>query len=164
MTRETYYRVTGLIRGKPRRVKIVKTVNRILTGFVFLVYPLFLLTLYLEKNPFLPRAVLVPAVSFAGVSIFRNLFRVQRPYERFGLPPVLEKDTSGKSFPSRHVFSVFVIAATVFMRYPGAGIALGMTGVALAAIRVIGGVHTPLDVTAGALIGIAAGMIGYCVL
>ena len=80
------------------------------------------------------------------------------------MSPVLEKDTKGKSFPSRHVFSVFVIAVTVFVRNPVAGCILAMIGIMIAVIRVIGGVHTVWDVTAGAAVGILSGVIGYYML
>ena len=113
---------------------------------------------------FFLRALLVPAVSFAAVTVFRRIFNAPRPYEKFGLPPAIEKDTAGKSFPSRHVFSVFIIAATIFYVHPSAGILLGLLGVVLAVLRVIGGVHEPRDVIAGALAGILCGVLGYYVL
>lgn len=164
MTRETYIKITGSIRENPRRIRLTKFTNRLLTGFVFFLYPAFLLLLYWQKNPFLLRAVIVPAISFVGVTLFRKVLNAPRPYEKFDLPPVLEKDTPGKSFPSRHVFSVFVIAATIFYVHPNAGIMLGIIGIALALIRVIGGVHEPRDVIAGALVGIVCGYIGYYLL
>ena len=77
------------------------------------------------------------------------------------MPPVIEKDTSGKSFPSRHVFSVFIIAMTIFYQHSGPGVILGLVGVGLAAIRVVGGVHEPKDVIVGALAGILCGVIGF---
>lgn len=161
MKKETYCKITGIIRNNPRRIRLTKLCNRLLTRLIFLLYPFFLLVLFWEKNPFLLRAVLVPAVSFAAVSVFRNIVNVPRPYEKFQLPPVLDKDTSGKSFPSRHVFSVFLIAMTIFRLYPDAGILLFIIGAGLALIRVIGGVHEPRDVIAGALIGIVCGLLGY---
>lgn len=164
MTRETYIKITGSIRENPRKLRLTIFMNRLLTGFVFLLYPTFLLLLFLQKNPFFLRAVFVPAVSFAAVTLFRKVLNVPRPYEKFGIPPVLEKDTAGKSFPSRHVFSVFIIAATVFYVHPDAGILLGIIGAVLGLIRVVGGVHEPRDIIAGALIGIACGYIGYYIL
>lgn len=164
MTKETYIKLTGTIRNNPKRINLVKFLNHFLTGFIFLLYPAFLLLLYIQKHPFLPRAILVPAISFVAVSIFRKVINVPRPYEKFEIPPVLEKDTPGKSFPSRHVFSVFVIAMTVFYLHTDAGILLFVIGVGLAAIRVIGGVHEPRDVIAGALIGIVSGIIGYYII
>lgn len=161
MTKESYIKITGSIRDNPRKLKLTRLTNRLLTGFVFFLYPLFLLALFLRNNPFLLRAILVPAVSFLAVTLFRNILNVPRPYEKFDLPPVLEKDTKGKSFPSRHVFSVFIIAVTVFYVHPDAGFLLGIIGAGLGLIRVIGGVHEPKDVIAGALLGIVFGFVGY---
>lgn len=161
MTKEVYERVTGRLREDEKKADKLKEINKILTGFVFLIYPLYLLMLYWNKDGFLVRAIVVPAVSFVAVTIFRKIYNAPRPYEKFGLPPVIDKDTEGKSFPSRHVFSVFVIAMTVYYGHPGAGVILAIVGVALAVIRVVGGVHEPRDVVAGALVGIAAGVIGY---
>ena len=159
MTRESYEKITGILRGHPRRIRLVCLLNHTLTGFIFVLYPAFLLLLFLEGSAFFLRALLVPAVSFAAVTLFRRIFNAPRPYE-----PAIEKDTAGKSFPSRHVFSVFIIAATIFYVHPSAGILLGLLGVVLAVLRVIGGVHEPRDVIAGALAGILCGVLGYYVL
>lgn len=155
MKKEDYLRVTGLVRDNPRRIRMLAASNRLLTALVFLSYPAFLLRLLLQRDPLLPRAVIVPAASFAAVSALRAAINAPRPYERFGVPPVLHKETRGKSFPSRHVFSAFAIASAVSAKAPAAGTALGAAGAALAAIRVIGGVHSPSDVLAGAALGIA---------
>lgn len=161
MTKEQYVKITDPLRRDPEKTKHIVVVNDVLTGVVFLVYPLYLIVLYMEKNPGLWKGILVPAVSFLLVTIFRRIVNVQRPYEKFGIPPVIEKDTRGKSFPSRHVFSVFIIAVTIFYSHPGAGILLGIIGTAMAVIRVLGGVHEPRDVIAGALIGLFCGFVGF---
>lgn len=161
MTRENYIKITDIIRNNPRRIRLTRFLNRLFTGFVFLLYPVLLLLLFLEHNPFLLRAIVVPAVTFLQVTIFRKIFNEPRPYERFDLPPAIEKETSGKSFPSRHVFSVFIIAMTAFYLDSGMGIALFLIGAALGVIRVIGGVHEPRDVIAGALFAVFSGYIGY---
>ena len=164
MTKEQYIKITEPLRSNPERAKRVTSLNHVLTALVFCVYPLYLFMLFTDKNPWLWRAILVPAVSFVGLSIVRKIINAPRPYEKFDMPPVLEKDTKGKSFPSRHVFSVFVIAVTVFVRNPVAGCILAMIGIMIAVIRVIGGVHTVWDVTAGAAVGILSGVIGYYML
>ena len=74
------------------------------------------------------------------------------------------KDTKGHSFPSRHVFSVFVIAFTVGVHIHWAGIALGAVGLLISLIRVLAGIHFPRDVLAGMLSGIACGLIGFLIL
>jgi membrane-associated phospholipid phosphatase len=164
LTKEVYEKITGHLRADEQKALKVNGINRILTGFVFAVYPLYLLMLFLRGDPFLLRAFLVPFISFCAVTVFRRVYNAPRPYEKFGIPPVIDKDTQGKSFPSRHVFSVFVIAATIFVEHHGAGLMLAIVGVALAAIRVLGGVHEPRDVIAGACVGILAGLIGYYII
>lgn len=161
MKKETYIKITGLIRDDAKKIKLVRLTNLLLTGFVFLLYPLFLLLLLIQRNPFILRAILVPAISFVAVSAFRHILNVPRPYEKFDIPSAIKKETHGKSFPSRHVFSVFVIAMTIFYVYANVGILLCIIGIILGVIRVIGGVHEPRDIIVGALIGILSGLIGF---
>lgn len=164
MTKETYLKITDKLRENPKREKLIRLGDKILTGLVYLVYPLYLVQVFLNEKTFLLRAILVPAISFAAVSLFRTIYNAPRPYEKFGVPPVLKKDTKGKSFPSRHVFSVFVIAVTVFYLYPAAGAVLGVVGAVLGTLRVLGGVHEPRDVAAGALVGMLSGILGYYII
>lgn len=146
--------------------KSVLILNGVLTKAVYLLYPLLLIYLAVnhltDKAPGFVPAVLVPGISFVLVSIFRSKINAPRPYETPGAAaPIIKKDAPGKSFPSRHVFSIFVIAVTVFWVWPAPGILVGIAGVILAWCRVAGGVHFPRDVIAGALIGIGCGVIGF---
>ena len=108
-------------------------------------------------------ALFVPGISFVLVSVFRRILNAPRPYEVFDGVPVIAKDTLGKSFPSRHAFSIFIIGMAFCACCPltWAGPAVLVLGVALAAIRVIAGVHFPRDVIAGALTGILLGYVGF---
>ena len=161
MTKEQYIKLTEPLRKDPEKTKRVVSMNQILTGVVFLVYPLYMAVLYGEKDPKLLKVILVPAISFILVTVLRKIINAPRPYEKFDMPPVIEKDTKGKSFPSRHVFSVFIIAVTIFYSHPGPGILIGLIGVAMAVIRVLGGVHEPRDVIVGAVIGLLCGIVGF---
>ena len=149
--------------------KTIIAVDRILTAAIYIFYPA--LILYLALNCHgnwmtgLMPYVVVPGASFVLVSIFRYLYNAPRPYDEPGAPePIIKKDSPGKSFPSRHVFSIFIIAVTAFMVQPVSGILIGVAGIVLAVIRVAGGVHYPRDVIAGAIIGTALGLIGYAIL
>lgn len=164
MTREQYIKITEPLRQDPEKTKRVVLMNQILTGVVFILYPIYVVVLYAKRDPNLLRAILVPAVSFVLVTVFRKMLNVPRPYEKFDIPPVIAKDTKGKSFPSRHVFSVFIIAVTIFSSYPLLGILVGLIGVAMAVIRVFGGVHEIRDVVVGAVIGFVCGVIGFYVI
>ena len=164
MTKEQYIKITEPLRNDPEKTKRVVSMNQLLTSVVFMVYPLYMAVLYGEKVPKLLKVILVPAISFVLVTVFRKIINAPRPYEKFEIPPVIEKDTKGKSFPSRHVFSVFIIAVTIFYSHPGPGIVIGLIGVAMAVIRVLGGVHEVRDVVAGAVIGLVCGIVGFYIL
>ena len=151
------------------KAKTILSLNSVLTKAVYALYPLLLVYLAVyhltDKEPGFVPALLVPGISFVLVSIFRSWYDAPRPYEIPGAePPLIKKDAPGKSFPSRHIFSIFVIAVTFFWVWPVPGILIGIAGVLLAWSRVAGGVHFPRDVIAGALIGVFSGVIGYYVI
>ncbi len=141
--------------------KIIIWTDKILTRTVYLIYPVLLIYLVTKKEPAILQALLVPGISFILVSVFRYLLNAPRPYEVTGKEPIIKRKGKGKSFPSRHTFSTFVIAVTVFYFWPVAGILTGIAGAALATARVLGGVHFLRDVIAGAIIGIGCGIIGF---
>ncbi len=161
MTAEQYRRWTRPFRGKEG---LVETLNRMLTRLGWLMYPVLLLALALKGDPRLLRCVLVPGVSFAAVTLVRRWINAPRPYEALEIDPIIHKDTKGQSLPSRHVFSMFVIAVTYLWIQPWIGVILLLLGVVLAVLRVLGGVHFPRDVLVGALCGLGSGLVGYWLL
>ena len=138
--------------------------NRIVTIAVYLLYPALLVLLFVNKNDGLLPAILIPGISFVLLSIWRDRINKPRPYEVFDMDPVINKKTRGHSFPSRHIFCIFLIAVTVFYFYPLAGLLIGLVGAALAVNRVMGGVHFVKDVAVGALLGVACGVLGFYVI
>ena len=151
------------------KAKTIILLNSVLTKAVYILYPLLLVYLAVyhltDKEPGFVPALLVPGISFVLVSIFRDKIDAPRPYEIPGAKPsIIKKDAPGKSFPSRHIFSIFVIAVTFFWVWPAVGILIGIAGAVLSCVRVAGGVHFPRDVIAGALIGIGCGILGYYVI
>lgn len=110
------------------------------------------------------RSIIIPGVAFVIVSLYRKLVSSPRPYEVYGFVPALKKDTMGKSFPSRHVFSIFIVAFTYMQTSTALGLIFVFLGIALGIIRVVGGVHFIKDVIAGAVIAIITGFTGYIIL
>ncbi len=163
MTAADYERLSAPFRSE-RGGKALNLANLILTRACYIAYPLCLAALALSHDERLIRAVLAPAVSFIALSIYRNLRNAKRPYEVLDIKPVIHKDKKGKSFPSRHVFSVFVIAMTFLWILPPLGVLFLIVGVGLAYCRVAGGVHWLRHVIAGALVGIISGVLGFWVI
>lgn len=162
MTKEQYEHWSAPFRRKNRSLKILKTADKLITGAVFVSYPLLLLYLFLQGNDrWLYFGILIPAVSFILVSLFRSVYSAPRPYEVLEITPLIAKETKGKSFPSRHVFSAFIIGMTFLFVITPIGILILAAGTVMAYIRVVGGVHFPKDTAAGALFGILCGMLYF---
>ena len=107
------------------------------------------------------------AIPFLILSVMRLLVNAQRPYEVYDIEEfsgMREKRKKGRSFPSRHVFSAFLIGVLWIPYSPAFGIAALVLGVLLAAERVLLGIHFVKDVAAGAAIGVLSGLIGVLIL
>ena len=133
---------------------------------MYLAYPLLVLYMFWQKDASVARVLIVPSNSFIILSVFRYMVNRPRPYEKFDMPPVIAKDTKGKSFPSRHVFSAMVIAMTFLLASPWSwlGVIFVVVAVLLAMVRVLSGVHYPSDVIAGAAFAVVAAVLGYVVM
>lgn len=163
MTRQDYLRLSAPFRS-PAGKQVLIWSNRLLTGLFFSLYPGMLLHLLWTGDSRLLRCLLVPGLGFVLLSLWRRLRQAKRPYEVLSIEPIMHKESRGNSFPSRHVFSAFVIAMTALRLLPPLGWALLPCGVLLALCRVVGGVHWPRDVAVGALAGILTGWLGFWIL
>ena len=157
MKQEFYDRLAAPFEASERKKNCLLRVNHILTDVVYLIYPALLLYLVVCRDSRFWRVLLVPAVTFVLVSLFRKKFNAPRPYEKWQVKPLIPKDTKGNSFPSRHVFSIFVIGTTIAWQCMWAAVIVWALGIVLAVTRVAGGVHFPKDVIAGMCIGIILG-------
>ena len=107
------------------------------------------------------RLVLTCGVPFVLLSAARHALDLPRPFEVYDLEPLLPREAPGRSFPSRHVFSIFVIGTCFCYLAPRLGGILLALGVVLSALRVLSAVHFERDVLVGAAIGILSGVIGF---
>lgn len=109
----------------------------------------------------------VAAVPFIAVTLMRIFINTARPYEVFDIEELSvqrEKGKKGRSFPSRHVFSAFLIGVLWLPYSVAFGIAALLFGVILAVVRVLLGIHFIRDVLVGAVIGVISGLIGVLIL
>lgn len=153
MTKLQYEKWTKRLKDNEKLCKGLLFSNKILTSIYYLLFPVLILLQYALQLDWL-FSLIAAAVSFVLISIFRRLYNKPRPYEKLIIDPIIKRNKSGCSFPSRHVFSVYVIATLWFLYIPYVGIALMILGIFLAIVRVSGGVHYPIDVIFGALFGI----------
>lgn len=138
---------------------ILRFVYKLLPLVMLVAYPMLLVHVYFTDLQSLPKLVLVPMHVFLGVTLLRVIIDEQRPYERFDTPSVFGKTTKGKSFPSRHTASAFIIA----MAFMYVNFWWGMLAMLIALLielsRIMAGAHYIHDVLAGMAISIVAGWI-----
>ena len=87
-----------------------------------------------------------------------------RPYDQPGFTPLVQKDTHGRSFPSRHALSAAVLAMVWLYFYPAVGWCMIVIALLIAVVRVLTGVHHIRDVAAGLALGFACGFVGMWLL
>ena len=175
MTPERYQKILHWLNAHPAAKRLVILLNHWLPVVPFVCYPVLLVLLNLQWFRLLrggldqtaldfmqciARAILVPGFVFLGGTLLRKKLNFPRPYEQPGFTPLVEKETHGQSFPSRHALSAAVLAAVWLSFYPAVGGVMVAVTVAICVLRVLAGVHFPRDVIAGALLGFSLGIVG----
>ena len=179
MTPERYQKLLHWMEGHPRVRTLVVALNRWLPAVPFVCYPVLIVLLNirwarllqvgfnqaaLDFMQTIAHAILVPGVVFVGGTLLRKKINAPRPYEQPGFTPLVEKETKGQSFPSRHALSAAVLAAVWLYFYPAVGVVMTIIAVLICVLRVLAGVHYPKDVLAGAVFGFSLGIAGMWLL
>ena len=110
---------------------------------------------------------LMGAIPFLAVSLMRELLDLPRPYEVFrgeAFTKLKNERKAGRSFPSRHVFSAFLIGTLVAFVSMPIGLTVLVLGFLMGIERVLRGIHFPVDVIVGAVIGTVSGVVGGLIL
>ena len=92
------------------------------------------------------------------------LYNRPRPFDMFDLPNQLLYHSAGNAFPSGHATVAFAIATAVFLWNRTWGSVLYAAALVVGISRIIGGVHWPTDILAGALVGAWSAWMIYAIL
>ncbi|MDQ6808011.1 MAG: phosphatase PAP2 family protein [Verrucomicrobiota bacterium] len=101
------------------------------------------------------------AAADLGKRLTKRLVRRTRPHVLLDHGRY-EKDTGGsdrkpeQSFPSGHTAGSVAVARALSRNFPRAGAATGVAALGIGLSRIAKGAHWPLDVAAGAILGLAA--------
>jgi membrane-associated phospholipid phosphatase len=110
------------------------------------------------------KIILVPAVTFLAVTLLRKVIDTPRPYTKYNITPLIQKEKKGESMPSRHTASITIIAfAWLYVSVPF-GIVMLLLSLLMGVLRVLGGVHFIKDVCAAYLIAAFAGILGFFII
>ncbi len=135
--------------------------------FPYLLVGVFLLILIWEKD----RDKKIKAIFLAAASIvlsrlviteiIRYFYFVSRP---FVIDPTVHQlifHEANGSFPSGHAAFFFALAMVIFFFYKKWGIVFFVSAILIGLARIIAGVHWPIDVLGGAIIGILSSFFIY---
>ncbi len=104
-------------------------------------------------------ASLLLSVGFTTVAytVLKNVFMRLRPFAELGIPHLV--NDASYALPSGHTATLFAVATSVWFVNEPLGFLIGICGLVVGIARVAGGVHWPLDIFGGAILGIFAAIV-----
>jgi undecaprenyl-diphosphatase len=98
--------------------------------------------------------VLAVAIADVSANALKGVFDEERPSQRYPEPrPLVHAPTDG-AFPSGHAATSFAAATALTFAFPRLAPAFFLLALAIGFSRVYVGVHYPLDIVGGAVLGI----------
>jgi undecaprenyl-diphosphatase len=111
-----------------------------------------------RRGSLLIAVLLADIVADALAGGLKAATQVERPPLRYAHPKALIGLPSGSSFPSGHTATSFACATVLSYFAPRAAPAFYLLALAIGFSRIYVGVHWPLDVLGGAVLGVAVGL------
>lgn len=167
MKEQQYKQLNSYMSETKGRSNTIKALHDVLPVIMMVFYPLQILYLLVTQganNEVFLKATLVPLGTLIFITALRYIINAKRPYEKYNYTPVVKKDTKGKSFPSRHTASAFIIAMAFLYIDTTLGVIMLVLATIIAITRVLSGVHFIHDVIGGALISIITGILCFFLL
>jgi undecaprenyl-diphosphatase len=115
--------------------------------------------IWLRRYPLFGAVLMTVVVADTSNYVLKSLFDRQRPNVRYAEPEPLLHPPSSNSFPSGHAATSFAAATVIAAAAPRLRVPLYVLAALIAWSRVYVGVHYPLDVLAGAVWGVAVGLV-----
>jgi len=141
---------------------IIDKIMIFLAEYAQFIFPLLLIPLWLTKKRKNRLVVLQTALAFSCAFILLKIIKVfsyrARPFVSHLDINQLVEHSINSSFPSNHATSAFVIATTIFLFYRRLGTVCLLLSCGIAFSRIWVGVHYPLDVITGIILGTSIGL------
>jgi undecaprenyl-diphosphatase len=140
---------------------LFRTASRLGDGIVW--YALMLALPLLYGDPGLQVALVMLATSALNLATYKFLKRTfvrERPFIRHAGISLAQAPLDRYSFPSGHTLHAVAFTWQACAAFPELGMVLVPLALAIAASRVVLGLHYPTDVLVGALLGVVSGSVG----
>jgi undecaprenyl-diphosphatase len=140
---------------------LLKTASRLGDGVIW--YALMIALPFLYGTHGLRVSLLMLATGAAGLAVYKLLKRIfvrERPFIRHAGISLAQAPLDRYSFPSGHTLHAVSFTWQACAAFPELGVVLPPLALAIAASRVVLGLHYPTDVLVGALLGALGGAIG----
>lgn len=154
-------RLLKSIYENPKKTRLLRLASTVCAYIGGIFYALGLLLLLLRES--YTEAVVSASFAAAGfllVTAVRKLINKPRPYEVYDFYTVPPREKRGQSFPSRHSYSAFAIAALSALVSPALCVGTAVLAVIIAVCRVLTGMHFLRDVLCGGALGLFFGGAG----
>ena len=161
MYSDWYANISKPFREKPGAVRAINVLDKGLVALIAIGYLIDIILLIAGADARAGRFIAVPAAGFVIATAIRAAIDAPRPYEEHDIDPLIPKDTHGKSCPSRHIFSAFIIAFAIMWLNVPLGIVAVALGCVVAWCRIVGGVHYLRDDIAAIALAAACALIGF---
>lgn len=99
--------------------------------------------------------------SWLVAAIIKSIALAPRPQILLQNIHALVKDVGYDSFPSGHATFFAALAAIIFLYHRKAGIYFGVGALLIGISRIIAGIHFPIDILAGYILGISISILIY---
>jgi undecaprenyl-diphosphatase len=107
---------------------------------------------FLQKKREILLVFFTAIIAYLSASILKIFIHVPRPYDAFPQVHSLFSE-SGYSFPSGHATLFMALAVSIFITHKKAGYVFMLFALIIGIARVIGGVHFPIDILGGFVLG-----------
>lgn len=162
-----YKKISGFVTGSTIRLSIFKALYSYIPYLTAVIYFAVIIMSALTADGdynFTGRIILVPLTGFLAVTVMRKFINAPRPYTLYNITPIIHKDKAYESFPSRHTFSITIIAMAIFYYSVPLGVVMLVFAVVLGITRVVAGVHFAKDVIAAWIIAVVWGIVGLWII
>lgn len=129
---------------------------------LYIVIAGFLVLLFINRTRLMAISVAISVVlaRFVIAEPIKRIFHIARPYIiEDNVKKIVGESGNYFSFPSGHTAIFFAIAMAVFYFNKRWGIIAFVVAILVGLSRIYVGVHWPIDIIAGALIGILSGIV-----